>query len=96
MAGETRWTPGPWEREAGSGLHPSIIRQGGRGAIIAEAYWDRDLMDGTDEVDANVALIAAAPDLYEAAETALATCSPFAAEKIRSALAKARGEEPTP
>jgi hypothetical protein len=85
-------TPGPWPRCYVAGAIRHLVRNVDRDAFVS----DEELTEAGqpdfswakyDDAD----LITAAPDLLDACETALATCSPFAAEKIRAAIAKAEG-----
>ena len=106
MKTETKFTPGPWEwrKSAWFGysalINPSlncdVLLAGGENDGDSPITW---LGEEMSQCDAH--LIAAAPDLYEALEKALAELKAYelAASgedynnpKINSALAKARGE----
>lgn len=95
---ETKFTPGPWKwQKAGEDDQPYLAPD-----ILLVAY-DGGGPDGVDPSDAaNAHLIAAAPELYDALEAALAqwddTCgrildasNPHWSNTARAALAKARG-----
>ena len=108
QVGRSGWTAGPWAESGDSNWFPDRYEGGGSAiwtvirsdsadydvAIVMQAQrWDRD--NGI--LDANARLIAAAPDLYEALETAawlLADISPdgLVKRKVDAALALARGE----
>jgi hypothetical protein len=88
---ETKFTPGPWEYKQTSGYDYG-----------STTYWLPGICTNVDK-EANAHLIAAAPDLYAACEQLLmdedsisertdlvSTCESL--EKIKAALAKARGE----
>jgi hypothetical protein len=90
---ETKWTPGPWRVRHG---HPSkTIRY-----VDPVLRFDSLIRKGQN-YEANARLIAAAPDLYEALDTALMLLDMYIedgawSEKIESmelVLAKARGEQ---
>lgn len=88
---ETKWTPGPWHVE-GNASSTIAARHDGR-AEISEACATGDMT--YEEMRANAALIAAAPELYEALDTfmRLGTMDDQSAiDAARSALAHARGE----
>ena len=88
-----RFTPGPWQKRGFGAYIPNTHKR------IADAAlaWKT-----SDECEANAALIAAAPDLYEALRLMLShgeRCNWFAdsgddevCAKAIAALAKARGE----
>jgi len=90
---ETKWTPGPW---IFSGLSSTGIGYvNARLQTIAQA-WDFP------EAEANARLIAAAPDLLEALESAMRWIGSLTdwegagdpdVDKWREALAKAKGEQ---
>ena len=78
-AQETPWTPGPWRVEEGTTLvwgacNPDDQTTYGMGFPVAEAVWRRawSKQDRPDEAEqvANAYLIAAAPRLYKALESA--------------------------
>lgn len=93
---ETKFTPGPWEHNC------NYVSAYGRGTICT-APMPKD--GGVFDVQENLDLIAALPDLYAALEEAqrlLSLCE-FSEPSdldgvalVESALAKARGEEPKP
>lgn len=85
---DTKWTPGPWKLYGGTIAWASPT---GPRRHIAHMAWDVE----ADEYAAHDAhLIAAAPELYEALEAALDEDSGLmCADKMRAALAKARGEQ---
>jgi hypothetical protein len=108
MAGDTKFTPGPWtvrkakkpiDGEFDFGIFAEI---GGSPYCIAEAY-GRVSPSFTPEARANANLIAASPGLFEAAQAAEAKLTDMCIEKttadndptivaLRAALAKAMGE----
>lgn len=87
---ETKWTPGPW-----NGRDIKISDQEGAGISICFTYPPRD------EYRANTHLIASAPELYEALDSIVRSAEennaainmPLIAA-AKTALAKARGEQP--
>lgn len=89
---ERPWTPGPWS------THPEDLR-GGRYWVIdmpgmaTDDYFDEPFaIHESDNGEANASLIAAAPDLYEALETAphLPEClADFLSSQEASAACKA-------
>ena len=97
MSQETKWTPGPWVIDDATRpaeictIHHTSHHNGFvyvRGEL---GYWDAD----EDENMANANLIAAAPELYEALQAALAChvgTDEVWLDEARAALAKARGE----
>jgi len=86
---EIKWTKGPWVFDE----HDNLIADGGnlkvRGISIPNGY-------AKEETTANMHLIAAAPDLYEALDTLASTLDSSGMKLItvdaHAALAKARGE----
>lgn len=89
MNEQTKWTPGPWTCEGGRYL-PIVATHHGKPIQIGRAEGCGDRLSN-DEVEANGALIAAAPDLY----AALAKYVEHFGDPLkvaRPALAKARGE----
>lgn len=90
----TDHTPGPWDYRKGLGckdIGPRLSRQSIQG--IASTWGLSD--DKEDE--ANARLIAAAPDLLDAADRALVTLDalyhqPELCRRLRAAIAKARGK----
>lgn len=92
----TKHTPGPWHvvekaEHKGQGiLH--IVEEGG------DPYWDiATLMTHDEELEANARLIAAAPELLEAAQKALDECVDLIGtdegEALEAAIKKALGEQ---
>ena len=77
-------TQGPWKARTHDRLDDLII--GADGEIVAHLYEERD----REEVEANFALIAAAPDMLEALE-AFTNDPDIAYELAENAIAKARG-----
>ena len=101
MTGATLWSAGPWSVHAGSTLsEPPSVRQVGTGAFVAFANLDLDERMTPEELQANAALMAAAPELYDALAALVQTIDALGAVRIpkmaaaRAALAKARGETP--
>lgn len=118
MPEKPEWTPGPWEVEYDDEECQHVIRMATARAesgshytqhviVYDHGYWDgdRESVEAFTEAEANAALIAAAPDLYEACEAIIDwydddhdtlqknyEVKHAAIEKIRAALAKARGE----
>jgi len=97
---ELKATPGPWKTDANAGCK-SI--KGGKAGDHKQAQYTEIAttvgLHNEDEDRANAALIAAAPDLYEALEDVLAAdwqdiASPDSDiwKQVNAALAKARGE----
>jgi len=104
--GEPKWTPGPWEWRMHETYNlPALY--GANGEVVMgfgddEPYYPTA---GKPPNHHDQALIAAAPDLYEACEAALHAFNTNptdrfltpeeedAIEKLRSALARARGED---
>ena len=93
MSNETNWTPGPWH----SGGYPTISAGTGKGMVakVLERYMDRA------EREANANLIALAPELYEVLENIVTELEETGCQgeldsypQARTALAKARGEQP--
>lgn len=86
-------TRGPWvlfsdERSKLLEVLPAM-----RPGTIAKIIWVHAGDEGDEEAYANARLIAAAPDLLAACELALAAMGNMsAAEVVRAALAKSRGE----
>lgn len=100
MAYTWNWTPGPWEANGNA-----IETVATPACVIAGVYDESDDcgIDSQSEADANAALIAAAPELYDALEALLAAgrypvsrSEPWrkAEKKALAALAAARGETP--
>ena len=93
-----KFTPGPWVIEQHNFMAPEIS---GNGRPVARALYD--IWSEDPEVDANAALIATAPELYEALVelSRVYELGDFdtefkpALEQARAALKKARGEEST-
>lgn len=94
---ETKFTPGPWS--VTDSHYPSFKEISGPSFGIKCVMWATDLTeDEYHKRSADLNLIAAAPDLYEALEYVLNVCPAIdpsgedAHEKAKAALAKARGE----
>lgn len=91
MTQETKFTPGPWVLW---GDWKIVDSTPAHNEICTYGCEDEDMPW---ETKANVALIVAAPDMYEAAEAALECLEnngfgkAYAEELLRSALHKARG-----
>lgn len=103
---EQKHTPGPWRVD---GLYLNQLGVwAGTGAIVAKVEaGSHENADGTDtamtneEYDANAALIAAAPDMYEALDVVWEALQDYRhgsegwdeglAERVHDALAKAEG-----
>jgi len=100
----THHTPGPWIVCDGNDLDPFVVMEDGqrvpdRGAIASVVYGDRHLSEATE----NARLIAAAPDLLEAAKASLAAIASrrrladgepeFVEMSLRAAIEKATGRE---
>lgn len=100
---ETKWTPGEWNyshHKASDGMYRTQVYCA-KGETIATFDWyampENEHGVIRTSRDANARLCAAAPDLYAALEFALSDESGFACptateERLRAALAKARGE----
>lgn len=88
-------TPGPWDRNIkAGGKYPIIFA--GRNQHVAQACQQKN----PDETEANISLIAAAPDLLAALEALLDPATnedggwyTDARRAARAAIARARGEE---
>lgn len=100
---ETKWTPGPWRVDYQNEDNPDDERL----AVFSAAYSDETpgICAGTKAwplIREDADLIAAAPDLYAALESAESVLThhgfPDNAQSVlaaaRAALRKARGEEP--
>ena len=102
----SKHTPGPWFAQAGY-LTIYNLSDGNVGTTCAIAKVLRD-QPGDDQAEANARLIAAAPELYDAAENALDTLLSCcvagdgvddrdaileAQQMLRAAIRKAMGEE---
>lgn len=95
---ETKWTPGPWQALFEQGLRADFYH------IRSVEHPDWRICTGpnwanehTAENIANAHLIAAAPDLYEALEAAIATDMTMdrwvaVVRDAKAALSRARGE----
>jgi hypothetical protein len=111
MTGKPAWTPGPWVVDSEDG--GLCVFADGEQIASVEVERDRDCLSDEAEAiaalwkkqNANAALIASAPDLYEAlyyAETVMLIVEPRShkgeylacLKRARAALAKARGEQP--
>lgn len=88
---KTKHTPGPWSRNIRrNGKFPVIFS--GRNNYVAIAQQQKD----GEETEANIDLIASAPELLEALELICdsgCTLSDFLTDKMTAAIAKARGEQ---
>ena len=90
---DVKWTPGPWDVVQ----HPTPSIKGIRGPSfdVRAVMWASDL-DNSDyeRRQADLSLMAAAPELYEALEAymLMTDAPPAIASKGWSALAKARGQ----
>lgn len=87
---DTKWTPGPWYETKSGGF----IR-GEKGRPVASVYGDDPECERDERMDANCALIVAAPDLYDALCDMVSdheSISHGTLDFARRALAKARGE----
>lgn len=86
------YTSGPWRAEDADMFGDYAITQEGGGLAIAAVVVN---LRGADEVSANAYLIAAAPELYEAAKDALVSAEHAGllrtAKALRAAVAKAEG-----
>ena len=101
----SKHTPGPWWLDHGDDVN--LFNHVGISAetheLLAQVVWRLDDDKSTPECEANARLIAAAPDLLEALETALygwqrefeylAKRTPEWVTKARAAIAKATGEQ---
>jgi hypothetical protein len=99
-------TPGPWSIDRTGERHgqrPYGISAGKRGPTPKNIVnWGGVAAPASQESEANARLIASAPDLLEACQTALAYCEhlqssmfgvePTHAAELRAAIAKATGE----
>jgi len=85
---EAKWTPGPWAPSAAPGGWDAVREPGGQ--LVCSLNLNNP---------ANMLLIAAAPDLYEALAEIVAWATDDAATawpKAHAALTKARGERSDP
>lgn len=99
---ETKWTPGPWEDRYQSSHRMRVVADNGHATICHMGLWTVDY----DEQLANMRLIAAAPDMYEALKLAgeelrlihmkdrQTTYHPGLSVQIDLALARAEGRTP--
>jgi len=92
---ETKWTPGPWSVGPVQRSVRIIVHESG---TVARVHGSSQ-----STMDEDAQLIAAAPDLYEAAKDAEALLRSIEGQnaladellaRVRAALAKARGETP--
>jgi len=106
---ETKHTPGPWRISGESATtvqadYRAINSEGGVLIATALGYPNSGYFPSDDEATANAALIAAAPELLEAAEGIVSRWdSPLwkdqphtgiFIDRLRAAIAKAKGEQP--
>ena len=109
----TKWTPGPWQHEKNSNVSNSVSGQSGQNLFegdngfrtIALVQSCNQKPAGTQEnLQANINLIAAAPELYEALKSLLECADHSLQGRYRpdramihanaeQVLAKARGEQ---
>ena len=98
------WTPGPWRvgvADSASAMHcVDGNNSDGHAIEICEVWGTQSVEEETEESRANVNLIAAATELYEALDGLVDWIDDMPvgdgynrANKSRSALAKARGEQ---
>ena len=71
---ETKHTPGPWHIHTEPQPHGCPIVGNGRGLMLAMLSHSVNYPNQRDEANANARLIAAAPDLLEKAQVAMAAC----------------------
>lgn len=93
-----RFTPGPWQILRSADNYPYQIADD-TGDLVTR--WGFLIKPASPMAEANAALIAAAPDLYEALRELFATLDPerpgspgSTLEKARAAIAKAEGRQP--
>lgn len=102
---KTAWTPGPWRAERSRDFSGDVGIACPDG-VLAECFAAiRVHSERSDEVNANARLIAAAPDLFNAAVLALelieclqdeeghSPSTAIPARALRAAIAAARGEQ---
>ena len=95
---KSKHTPGPWTIE-GTGIlnDPRNGASVGTTRIGTGGYGEIELIDGTNEPDYNARLIAAAPELYDAARAVLDAWRggdlAAAVRGLQSAVDKAEGKE---
>ena len=87
-------TPGPWHYKK-DGFRISIGNQSTRHDYLAHNYTVSTIDGNSLQSEANARLIAAAPDLLEAAKEALHLAERGVAERLRYAIAKATGSAGT-
>lgn len=100
----TKHTPGPWIRDTGSGYGCDVRAESGRKVAVTWGIGNGDphRQAYRAECDANARLIAAAPELLAALEALLDMDVAYqrgprvqeAVAVARSAIAKAKGEQP--
>lgn len=83
-------TPGPWEHWA-TGAGATIVEAAHPNILLAEVIGPRPHPDISDELKANARLIAAAPDMLAALESAVEHCDNFVIwlSQAKAAIAKA-------
>lgn len=93
-----KFTPGPWTAKQNHWSRWEIHYGAGQLAGVAKPDDPASPPDTYAEAEANAHLIAAAPAMYEALESAARYLDPFhfpeAVRLVDAALAKARGEQP--
>lgn len=90
MTNETKHTPGPWGRNIRAGGKYPII-YAGRNQHVAQAVQQKD----SAETEANIDLIACAPELLEALENVADHCEGNMSLRglgVHEAIAKAKGQ----
>ncbi len=84
----TKHTPGPWIKIG------ECVREFDTTDLIARPGHNFSVINPSQTLEANANLIAAAPDLLEAAKEALAECGDITVSKIlRAAIAQAEGDQ---
>jgi hypothetical protein len=100
---EAKHTPGPWEVEHPYGEPGTFIGSADTSLICRLYSVDHPSRGGTEECEYNARLIAAAPELLEAAHVALKCINakghrgeyPFLTELLELVISEATGQEPT-
>ncbi|HYE38195.1 hypothetical protein [Methylocaldum sp.] len=100
--GKVSFTPGPWDVDEGD-LSIYALDGAGGAVLLFQTHDEADGFASCDEQEVNARLIAAAPELYDAAECALGLLTGNMdgdwskgdpVHMLRAALSKARGEDP--